>query len=867
MKKKKIDTRQRTTWGTRFRFLVRFVGVTGVVAAVASACVLDTYIPVREWTLDAIRSVGEGARGEVAQYSAWTLAVSGVAVGLAALFELLSGLALVTGRRTAANTTAAVATVAAVALLVIVNVYSFTHHARYDATRDHRYTLPPDLVERFGKLRPETPTTVVVLQMHKTFGTLTDKRDSYTSEAERVVTDKVKDLVDLFREFGPRFNVVVLDSEAFGYDRSLADLTKNAPELKTAIDAAPENSIFFHANKHVQRLSFNEFLQLDKAASKEAEGGRGNLVLLPQGVETFARRILSVQERRPKAAVCVVHPALGTDLDPGREMFGSAGLKKALDDYGFDVIDIVLKKNWEDGEKEPEPAAQTARESKLEQAEAELDAATDKGHAARAERQILDFLAEQIDKLKTLTSRDRSEFYTNLNRLVREQQWLELVAVYRKWSATGVTLDTDNETQLRADLAAAIVEQKKRLDEQIVETEKERAAAEARVKVALTDERSREDQKVPEVKVKLARLLAEVDLLVLPRVTLFNAATGSGLHPSLHALSKEQAETVKEFMKKGKPVLACLGPVSWSRGPVKEATDDIEKLLSERGIELGQETILFDSEARAFAGRRAGAQLGGAGVAEIPPLTIVDVPAELPGKAPNPIGSAVRLTGRVVEQKLDLKIRALRPVYLANGWQDRLPFAAEFILTGTDSWNEEKPFPLADQRGRVTYLPRYDPTPATDPKRNTHAAERRGPFPVGVAVESKVPAYWFDEAYTRYESGAAVLNPWSGPWAASLTAAAAQLDRPNQRLVVFGSGGVFGGKTLEPAQEKLLLHTVNWLTAREDRLPRQSEKEISYPRVAMTDREFTLWQLGTAVGLPLLAVYVGLMAMMFRRLR
>lgn len=864
----KSDTRQRTTWGTRFRFLVRFIGVTGLLATVAGAVTLYTVFPSSQWTLENIRSAGEGARGTFAQFAAWTLAAGVTAVAIALLVELLGGLALVTGRRTAANATATIGTIAAAALLVIVNLYSFTHHGRYDFTRDRRYTLQPELVERFSKLRSETPTTIVVLQMHKTFGTLTDKRDSYTHEAERVVTEKVKDLVDLFREFGPRFNVAVLDTEAFGYDRELANLTKEAPELKSAIDISPENSIFFHANKHVQRLSFNEFLQLDKTASKEAEGGRGNLVLLPQGEETFARRILSVQERRPKVAVCVVHPALGTDLDAGRELFGTAGLKKALDDYGFDVIDIVLKKNWEDGSKELEPAAQTARESKLELVEAELSTAVDKGHAARVDRQNLDVIVQELQKVKTLGNRERAETYMELNRLARDQQWLEIVAVFRKLAAAGqLVLNEETETMLRTDLLTAIGEQKKRAEEQIAEAEKERAAAEARVKIALADERSIDDQRIPEVKAKLERLFGEVDLLILPRVTLINATTNVGIPPSLHAINKEQTDAIKNFMKSGKPVLACMGSVSTTSGPRPDSIDGFEKLLAERGIELGKETILFDSEARALAGRRSGAQLGGAGMSDIPPLAFLDIASDLPDKAPNPIGSALRLTGRVVEQKLDLRFRALRPVYLAKGWQDSLPFAAEFVLTGPDSWNEEKPFALSDQRGRITYLPRYDPTPANDPKRLTKEAERRGPFPVGVAIESKIPAFWMDEKYTQAESVAGLLSPLDGISSAAVSVAANQLERPKQRLVVFGSGNLFAGSKLEPTQEKLLLHTVNWLTGRDDRLPRAEKATWSYPRVEMSERDFMLWQLGTAVGLPLLVVYLGIMAMMLRRLR
>jgi hypothetical protein len=413
---------------------------------------------------------------------------------------------------------------------------------------------------------------------------------------------------------------------------------------------------------------------------------------------------------------------------------------------------------------------------------------------------------------------------------------------------------------------AAIEVQKKRAEELMAEAEKERVAAEARLKAALLDERSTEDRRMPDLKAKMERLLSEVDLLILPRVTLISATTGVGLTPMLHTINKDQTEAIKNFMKAGKPVLACVGPISDERGPQMDAVDGLEKLLAERGVELGRETILFDSEARAFAARRSGAQLGGAGMSEIPPLTIVEVPTGHQGKA-NPIGSAIRLTGRVVEQKLDLRFRSLRPVYLGKGWQDDNSFAAEFVLTGTESWNEEKPFPLEDQRGRTTYLPRYDPTPATDPKSTTRQAERRGPFPVGVAIESKIPAYWMDEKYTQEDAVAGMLTPIDGVMAACLSVAAGKLERPTQRLVVFGSGTLFTGSKLEPTQEKLLLHTVNWLTGRQDRLPKGDEPPWSYPRVEMSEREFTLWQLGAAVGLPLIAVYFGLVAMMFRRLR
>ena len=123
----------------------------------------------------------------------------------------------------------------------------------------------------------------------------------------------MKDLVDQFREFGPRFNVVVLDTETFGYERRLDGTDEGRPGIEGRDRAAPENSIFFSANKRVQRLGVQRVPATGQdRAAREANGGRGNLVLLPQGVENFARRVLAVQERRPKVAVCVVHEWLST---------------------------------------------------------------------------------------------------------------------------------------------------------------------------------------------------------------------------------------------------------------------------------------------------------------------------------------------------------------------------------------------------------------------------------------------------------------------------------------------------------------------------------------------------------------------------
>jgi hypothetical protein len=139
---------------------------------------------------------------------------------------------------------------------------------------------------------------------------------------------------------------------------------------------------------------------------------------------------------------------------------------------------------------------------------------------------------------------------------------------------------------------------------------------------------------------------------------------------------------------------------------------------------------------------------------------------------------------------------------------------------------------------------------------------------VAVAVEGKIPVEWFDEEYGREKELAAVLPPAGGGLlAAGLSAAATTVSRPTGRLVVVGHGGLFNGPALQPAQEKLLLHSANWLVNRADRLPSVPEKAWSFPRVALTDQEMTLWRGATGVLMPLAAVFLGLVAVMLRRVR
>jgi hypothetical protein len=882
------DTRHYLGWGARLRLLGRILGITALFAALGGFFLL--WATAHEISLGNVQSSLTSGAGTA--FIAAVLIVAGGGIALLIVVVELLGWIGGSGQRSATGANAAAQVLLALAAFAFLNVFAFDYFKRWDLTRDKEFTLPGPVASELRKL--DGKTTIVVLQQHKTFGQLSPKPDIYDYAAERKVVDKVKDLVEEFRLLGPQFRVVTLDVEAIGYQDQLAAETDHRPGLKEAIAAAPENSIFFYPDDRVEtlpadearrreaagrrvhlqplpkdpnavlaydgnipRLSFNEFYQLDKTASKEANPGpdgkpRGNLVLRPQGVEAFARRVLAIQEKRPKVGVLVIHEALSTNESEGwPEQYTSSGLRKALEDHGMDVVDVLLKK-WTPRE-EPAPAAYNLEETRFDRLDAELRSIDSQLRGLRNEKEkASDFLKE-----------------------LRESTLDQLNQKYRARLRREIT------EELRQRNIRAITETLEQVDERTAELEKDRLDTDAKVKALMRNERAFEDRRVTDLRAKLERLVSECDLLIIPRHTLINISIRPPqfINPPIFRLSAPQIDVIKEFMKKGKPVLACIGPNNDPDSPPSfEALDDFERLIGERGVELGRQTILFDSEMKGFAAREAGDALGGSPT-EIPPVTFPAGPAD---KAPNPIAMAMRSVAASADQQLELRLRHPRPIYVDPVVAKRNHFATDFLATVNASWNEEQPFPSERQisaREIAIIPPRYEATPFDDPKKGTHDEERRGPFPVGVAVEGPAPVEWFEADYGDYRKAATLTGRADGGLlAACLTARAAvdpdketkalapQTKRPSGRLVVIGQGGLFSGKQLGPAQEQLLLHTCNWLLKRDDRLPR-TDAEWSYPRVQRDEREGFLWKYGPFLGLPAFFLYLGLIVWIVRRVR
>src|SRR5262249_52494237 len=70
-----------------------------------------------------------------------------------------------------------------------------------------------------------------------------------------------------------------------------------------------------------------------------------------------------------------------------------------------------------------------------------------------------------------------------------------------------------------------------------------------------------ESRRMADLQAKLTRALADVDLLIVPRITLRNVArSGENLPNWYHKLDETQTNVLRDFLKQGKPILACFGP-------------------------------------------------------------------------------------------------------------------------------------------------------------------------------------------------------------------------------------------------------------------------------------------------------------------
>jgi hypothetical protein len=218
-------------------FWIRFAGVTGLLVVVIGLVLLQ---------------VGDTLAGIA------LLVVGGAAVLGSLGYEAEQAYHRVASRRSAAGSNTAVQVLLVALLVVFINTFSFLHYHRFDWTADKEFTIPDDIKERLAELAEET--TIVVHLTHNP-GRFGGKLDEYDHAAVRVVIDKIEDMVEEFREFGPQFRVIVLDTKDKRYHDKLAKATFGLKELASAIKESPEDSIFLVGGRKVKRMSFQQLVQ------------------------------------------------------------------------------------------------------------------------------------------------------------------------------------------------------------------------------------------------------------------------------------------------------------------------------------------------------------------------------------------------------------------------------------------------------------------------------------------------------------------------------------------------------------------------------------------------------------------------------
>ncbi len=846
-----------TATGKWLHLLTRMCGLTGALALLAGlffSLVTD----------DAMISLGFFIAGGVA-------VVLALAVELRGVFDVLGS------RRGAVGFNVLAQFVVVLVLVIGANVFSFTHYLRIDLTRDQQFTLEDKFRQQLLQLRGDTD--IVVYYAHRSFGqTAETKQDNYDFAAARKIVEKIKDLAEQFQDLGPRFRVHVLDEQDKLKEKKFLNIKKNVSEkLADEILKAPENSIFLFSKEQesIQRISFSDIYHLDRQASIEKK----NLVLQYQGVGPFARKVFNVEEKRPHVGLAVIHPLLGFQNED-IPFYTMSGTRKTLERYNFQTTDIMLKKLDGDGDLTDEPTILTYDESRFEQIEDELED-----------------IKESLPKFEK-DLKEAKELFKFWNESTLAELNKKYVYYFRQDGLQGITLRTEMADAKKSGISFKFIDvddddQKNRTSTYRQATnqlqglvEKYRADEESLTKErgTLRVDQLMEKRRVSDLELKAKNLLANIDVLIVPRITIIDATVGQVIPNRVHRIEKAQLSAVKWFMKQGKGVLFLLGPTNEPREMPDQpgkAADEVEPMLREIGFVLPKQTVLFNAEMREFNERKTGVARFGKTKEkrkfEVPGLRLDETTStrfmdkKREAFSPHAIRTSLATMNRALGAKEsdEIRMRYSRPVYYVpptfepkaasgvvgslampgfagpllasthwtgSAWLSRAKQvpddSAVFLVTREESWNEDHPFIAKDK------VPTYSASPDDDWRKGTVEEVRRGPFPVGIAVEATLPSAWFEK------DSETIRKP---------------------RIVVVGSGNAFVGTDLPPVKQRAFLDMVNWLAGRDDLLVRDVAT-WQYPRAEIGEADRRYW-FGLAAALPVLCLYFGFMVLMVRNVR
>ncbi len=782
-------------------FLARFAGLTSLLLSVAALVV---------WFL-------------TGSFLWLTVAfITAVVVLLAMIIEVRLAAKSVMSRRGALGSTVALQTVLAISLLLLINLFSYSHHIRWDLTRERLFTMSPSIQAKLAKLRDDT--TIVLHLRHVTFGQRTEKMDNFDAAAERKVVDKVRDFVEQFQQLGAKFKVHTLDIQHEDYKQQLDKLTKDRRSLRDAIDRSTENAIFFYSDGDVGKLRFSDIYQLDKRSSQK----RGNLVLRPQGIQSFTDHLLNIDRKKPRVTIAVTDAMFGMESDD--EVLSMSAVKDVLKANGFDPDEVILHrfevKQTRLGPKAAViPAALTHDEDRYPALEKKI--ATFKDLSKDLTEQIKEH-EEEGEFLKDLFSKPLAE--------VNKEWGVVLLGPFL--GPLMKRSENDNLAPVTDEIRTLVLAKQRRIQS----TDEDRLArVEDRLKQAkdemakLDIEDLEETRRISDPAAKLSRLLENTDLLILPRHTYHDLNRGFAVMQWWYNLESAQVEPIRDYLKQGKPALFLLGPSNVPDDPRRRpigGPDQLENLLGELHFRLPEQMIVYDAETERLESRGPD-RLGRRTQVKIPPVEFTSSEDLLVAGSnkPHPIETSMRLFSYDLDDDLQLRLRHARPVFYGKKL-DKDQSAAVFMMTDQESWSESEPLaPLSEARFDAPKLT----TGMADPRK----IEQRGPIPIGVAVEAELPGFWYDVLPKKPTTA---------------------------RIAVIGHGGVFTGQDLSPVQEKLFLDVVNWLVGRNELLTSDAET-WEYPRADLTSRQVDLWKWGIALGLPLLCVYSGFVVLLIRRMR
>jgi hypothetical protein len=851
----KTNPRGKLAW-SRLHFLLRIVGLTGLLAAaVALSILLLDKVPWGSFT-----SALEGSRGKRDQ-TAGIVLLAGSLAAVAWLLMELQVLLLATGRRKASWLSSLAQVVLILGLLGGANYYSYGHFLRFDWTRDRQFTLPPGLEKELRNLSGET--TVVVHLRHRMFGNLAANADArserYEIAAEQKIVEKIRDLVEEFRAFGPQFKVVLLDAKDEGFEEKLLSVTEKRPALRKAIDLDQEDTIFFcsgdESTEKIQYLSFNDFYQLDKTASQDANDGKGNLVLIPQGdakedkgrythgAHPFARRVLNIDERKPRVLIAVIHPVLTSQSN--YKPFAAAEAKRALIAAGFEVDDVILRKTDEDGGGVMEEGAaftyDESRADKLERRRADI---VDEIELHRALQSALgDF---QKLSLKELTAKYRNQLdgeeVTERMRQFNIDRLTAILSRYDPYKLEAKLKDTDRELQ------------------------------------KLKTESFVEKQRLPELKQQMARTLEGYDLIIIPRATVLDGPGRKLIDNRVHDVKDAQIEAIQEFLKAGKKsALVCFGPpLSRERtplgpgGPIKPEPDKLEKLVADLGFDLSLNTVVFESELESYPQKadKADSGTGFTGKADIPAVafdprvgeSIVSSPADI-------LRTSMTIVARSLgkNQSLAIKVRDPRPVDIDRSKLPKDATATAFMWTDPNGTAEKDPFrpeqlQLENTGPKMSY---YIQAQALMSQGLLTAGPPLGQLVTGAGLAALPPSAFLPRPDKKsFCIGAAIERTVPDDWLTDN-----KETKKKIRVAAIGNGQLFTDEEMTPAKERLLVNTCNWLVGRGDYLARDSGNHWQFPRLQMDETTFLSWIGGATLGPPAVFAYLGFVVFLLRRVR